>query len=226
MMFWWRSSPHRVISLTLLIFSVCSLHSVTAYQTKLDPTAIEEAYSLGLRNDKVTAEFVAPYLKQVTEEGIDGLHRADIEVLTPYLQILDRSSDSSKGYTLAQARKDYQQRGDVVLIRIILVLPANYPTSPPGTPATACDNTALEQPNFWNNFSFVVKQRGKVLSPRSAKNDPIYSAPTKETPARLDGATVSLEFKAGEVASEPLTVDILTPHCKTINAAFDLAALR
>jgi hypothetical protein len=35
-----------------------------------------------------------------------------------------------------------------------------------------------------------------------------------------------LEFKAGEVASEPLTVDILTPHCKTINAAFDLAALR
>src|SRR5580698_3372983 len=134
-------SLQRIICASLVLFVACSLQEVIAYQTKLDSTATEEAYTLGLRNDKVTAEFVAPYLKQVTEEGIDGLHRADIEVLTPYLQILDRSSDSSKGYTLAQARKDYQQRGDVVLIRIILVLPANYPTSPPGTPATACDNT-------------------------------------------------------------------------------------
>jgi hypothetical protein len=219
-------SLQRVISMGLLIFCACSLHEVIAYQTKLDSTAVEEAYMLGLRNDTVTAEFVAPYLKQVTEEGLDGLHRADIEVLTPYLQIIDRSRDSSKGYTLIQATKDYHQRGDVVIIRVVLVLPANYPTSQPGAPATACDNTALEQRNFWNNFSFVVKQRGKLLSPRSTNNDPIYSSPTKEIPARLDGATVSLEFNVADVASEPLTVNILTPHCKTITAAFNLAVLR
>jgi hypothetical protein len=212
--------------MSLFLVCACSLHEVIAYQTKLDSTAIEEAYLVGLRNDKATAEFVAPYVKQGTEEGLDGLHRADIEVLTPYLQIVDRSRDSSKGYTVIQAAKDYHQRGDVVIIRVVLVLPANYPTSQPGPAATACDNTALEQRNFWNNFSFVVKQRGKVLSPRSAKNDPIYSSPTKEIPARLDGATVSLEFDAGDMASEPLTVDILTPHCKTITAAFNLAVLR
>jgi hypothetical protein len=54
----------------------------------------------------------------------------------------------SKGYTVIQAAKDYQQRGDVVIIRIVLVLPANYPTSQPDAAATACDNTALEQRNF------------------------------------------------------------------------------
>jgi hypothetical protein len=219
-------SLQRIISMTLLIVLAGSLHEVIAYQTKLDSTAIEEAYTLGLRNDKVTAEFVAPYLKQSTEESLDGLHRADIEVLTPYLQIVDRSRDSSKGYTLLQAVKDYHQTGDVVIIKVILVLPANYPRSQPGAAATACDNTALEQRNFWNNFSFVVRQRGKVLSPRSAKNEPIYSSPTKETPARLDGATVSLQFDAGDVTSEPLTVDIQTPHCKTITAAFNLTDLR
>jgi hypothetical protein len=84
----------------------------------------------------------------------------------------------------------------------------------------------LELSNFWNNFAFVVKQRGKQLSPTFTKNAPIYSAPTTETPARLDGATVSLEFNASQVASEALTVDILTPHCKTINTAFNLAVLR
>jgi len=81
---------------------------------------------------------------------------------------------------LIQAVKDYHQRGDVVIIRVVLILPANYPVSQPGAPATACDNTALQQPNFWRNFSFVIKQRGKMLSPSSAKNEPIYSSPTKE----------------------------------------------
>jgi hypothetical protein len=126
MMAWWRSSLHRVIFLTPLIFCAYSLPGVIAYQTKLDSKAIEEAYMVGLRNDKATAEFVARYLKQVTEEGLDGLHRADIEILTPYLQIVDRARKPAKGYSLVQAEKDYRQHPDVVLIRIALILPANY----------------------------------------------------------------------------------------------------
>ena len=222
-----RSPLYRVICLSMLALSVCSLHSVIAYQAKLDSAAIEEAYMIGQRNDKATAEFLAPYLKQVTEEGLDGLHRADIEILTPYLQIVDRARDTSKSYSLSEATKDYHQRPDVVLIRIALILPANYPTpQPDGAPSAACDNVALEPANFWNNFTFVVKQRGKAIPPRSTKSEPVYSSPTKETPARLDGATVSLEFNANDVASEVLTVDIVTPHCKTINASFNLSALR
>jgi hypothetical protein len=213
--------------MSMLGLSVCSLHTVIAYQTKLDSAAIEEAYVVGQRNDKATAEFVAPYLKQVTEEGLDGLHRADIEILTPYLQIVDRARDTSKGYSLSEATKDYRQHPDTVLIRVILILPSNYPTpQPDGAPPAACDNVALEPSNFWNNFTFVVKQRGKPIPPRTTKSEPVYSSPTKETPARLDGATVSLEFNANDVASEMLTVDVVTPHCKTISTSFNLSALR
>jgi hypothetical protein len=85
--------PHHCMS--LLIFCVCSLYEVIACQTKLDSTAVEEAYMLGLRNDKVTAEFVALYLKQVTEVGLEGLHPADSEVLTPYLQIVDTQAKAT-----------------------------------------------------------------------------------------------------------------------------------
>lgn len=213
--------------MSMLTLSVCSLHTVIAYRTKLDSNTIEEAYTMGQRNDKTTAEFVAPYLKQVTEEGLDGLHRADIEVLTPFLQIVDRARDTSKGYGLSEATKDYRQRPDVVLIRIALILPANFPAPQPDTaPPAVCDNVALEPANFWNNFTFLVKQRGKVIPPLSTRSEPVYSSPTKETPARLDGATVSLEFNANDVASEVLTVDIVTPHCKTISASFNLSLLR
>ena len=222
-----RSPLYRVTCMSLLALSICSLRTVIAYQTKLDSAAIEEACMIGQRNDKATAEFVAPYLKQVTEEGLDGLHRADIEILTPYLQIVDRARNATKGYSLIEATKDYRQHPDTVLIRVILILPANYPTpQPDGAPPAACDNVALEPANFWNNFTFLVEQRGKAISPLSTKSEPVYSSPTRETPARLDGATVSFGFKANDVASEVLTVDIVTPHCKTISASFNLSALR
>lgn len=222
----WRA-VRFVALIPLFIFTTFSLQPVRAYQTTLDSRTISEAYVLGQRNDKATADFVAPYISQVTQEGLDGLHRADIELLTPFLQIVDRSKDNSEGYSLAQAVADYRTRGDVVILRITLVLPSNYPTlGPQGMSAPSCDNTALQPQNFWQNFLFLVKQRGKALRPSSAKNDPIYSAPTKDAAANLDGATVLLEFDAHTLASEPLDVSIVTPHCKTLSAVFNLAALR
>jgi hypothetical protein len=222
----WRAVRCAALT-TLFIFTTFPIQPMNAYQTSLDSHTIGEAYVLGQRNDKATADFEAPYIKQVTEEGLDGLHRADIELLTPFLQIVDRSKDNSQGYTLAQAVEGYRARGDVVILRITLMLPSNYPTiGEQGASAPSCDNTALQPQNFWQNFFFVVKQRGKALRPSSAKNEPIYSAPTKDAPANLDGATVLLEFDANVLASEPLDVNIVTPHCKTISAVFGLAALR
>jgi hypothetical protein len=222
----WRAVRYAALT-TLFIFSTLPYQPVSAYQTTLDSRTIGEAYVLGQRNDKVTADFVAPYISQVTQEGLDGLHRADIELLTPFLQIVDRSKDNSKGYSVEQAADDYRARGDIVILRVTLVLPSNYPTpTANGAPAAACDNTALLPQNFWKNFFFVVKQSGKALHPSSAKNEPIYSASTKDAAANLDGATVWLQFDARDITSGQLEVNIITPHCKTIEAVFNLAALR
>lgn len=199
--------------------------TVFAYDTSLDPGTIQAAYELGQRNDRMTGDFLARYFDQRTEEAADGLHRADIELLTPFVQILDRARDNSRPYSLQQAMKEYRERGDSIIIRISLLLPANYP-APNNPTATACDNTALQPQNFWNNFAFLVRQRGKVVAPRSIKNEPIYSSPSKNIPPRLDGANVQMEFDAKNIASEQLIVDILTPRCKTITAKFDLSSLR
>jgi|SRR5579871_3298624 len=220
------SAPLKVLAVVTFVLSLSwSGGAKPRYQTRLDIKAIEEAYALGQRNDGVTADFVAPYISQSTQEGQDGLHRAEIELLTPFLQILDRARDNSKGYSLDQAKSEYQNRGDTILIRISLILPANYP-APDGSGVAACDNTALLPQNFWNNFAFIVKQNGKPIEARSAKNEPIYSAPSSDRPSRLDGANVLLDFDAKNIAREPLTVDVITPRCKTITATFDLAKLR
>jgi len=210
---------------TLILLLGWSYGTVYGYQGSLDAKAIEEAYSLGQRNDSATADFIERYVGQATAEGSDGLHRVEVQVLTPFLQVVDRARDNSRGYSLDQAKADYRARGDSVVIRISLVIPANYP-APSGSSTQPCDNTALLPQNFWNNFAFIVKQHDKRIEARSVKNEPVYSAPSKDTPSRLDGANINLEFDARSIASETITVDIITPHCKTITSTFDLASLR
>jgi hypothetical protein len=208
---------------------------LSAYEVSLTSAAIHDAYVLGQRNDQATADFRGPYLKQLKEEGALGPHIAQIEILTPFAQVVDQSrTNSSKGYTEQKAAEDYRRRGDIVVVRILLMLPAAYPkpdqnaevTNPAASPSPQKRNESLRPENFWQNFRFSVKQRGKVIPSRNMRNQPIYSSATKDAPSVLDGATVCLEYDAKDVASEETTVEVLTPEAKNITAVFDLKKLR
>jgi hypothetical protein len=202
--------------------------TLNAYEVPLSSESVREAYILGQRSDKATADFVAPYTRQVTVVAVDGPHRADIQILTPYSQVVDRATENTRGYSERQARDDYRQSGDVVVVRVALLLPGVYPKEQSGAdPATApCENAVLRPENFWQNFRFIVKQNEKVLSARSISQKPVYSTGTKDAPSVLDGATILLEFDAKDVASKETTIEIVTPDCKTISAMFDLQKLR
>jgi hypothetical protein len=146
---------------------------------------------------------------------------------------VDLSRQLTAGYTEQQAALEYHQRGDTVVIRILLMLPAAFPKPEPTsdqTPAppqqTPPPTTALKPENFWQNFRFETKQHDKTIPTRFIRNKAMYSTPTKDTPAVLDGATVWLEYDAKDVASEETVVEVTTPDSKTINATFDLKKLR
>ncbi len=82
-----------------------------AYEIPLSPQSIHEAYVLGQRNDHATAHFVFLYVKQITATGADGPRLADIQILTPYSQIVDESRRNPTDYSEEQAIKNYYQRG-------------------------------------------------------------------------------------------------------------------
>ena len=229
-------------SLRLVTVGLLALVTVdaSAYEAQLTPAALHDAYVLGQRNDQATAAFLSPYSKQLTDRAADP-HIAEIEILTPFAQVVDQSRRLSSGYSEQQAAQDYQQHRDSFLVRVLLMLPAAYPkeqSNPePNSPApsssssvgqnsTANQNSALRPENFWQNFRFTLKQRGKVIPTRSIHNKPVHSTPTPDAPAVLDGATVWLEYDAKDVASEETTIEVVTPDSKTISAVFDLKKLR
>jgi hypothetical protein len=200
-----------------------------AYEFPLSPAAVHEAWTLGQRNDQATAEFLSPYSKQVTEGTQQGPHVAEIEVLTPFALVLDQSRQNLSGYSEQQAQQAYKQRGDTVIVRVRLMLPAAYPQAergPQAPKATGGQSATLRPENFWQSFQFAVKQHGRVVDARSVHNKPVYSSATKASSATLDGQTVWLEFDAKAVASDEIVVEVTTPDAKTAGVSFDLKKLR
>lgn len=228
----------RNVRIALVLLSATCLNSAQllfAYEVPLSSVAIHDAYVLGQRNDKATADFLSPYLKQLKEQGALGPHIAEIEIFTPFAQVVDESrTKSSKGYTEQEAAEDYHRRGDKVVVVVLIMLAAAYPKpdqnaqgSNSGASASAGEpNEALRPENFWQNFRFSVKQKGQVIPSRKIRNQPIYSSATKDAASVLDGASVWLEYDAKDVASEEATVEAVTPEDKNITAVFDLKKLR
>jgi hypothetical protein len=220
---------------------------VDAYQTSLDTKAVHDAFVLGQRNDQSTGDFLAPYIKEMTE-GRSDLHVAEIEIMTPYAQVVDDSRKNTAGYTEQQAAQKYQQVGNTMLVNVTLMLPSVYPqaandngkavapsvapsgdVAKPGAANSVAEAQAksnLRPENFWQSFQFNFKQNGKNIPSKALHDKPIYSTATKGTPAVLDGAAVWLEFDAKDVASQETVIEVVTPDGKTISATFDLKKLR
>jgi hypothetical protein len=218
--------------LLAIVFCITNSGVSFAYEAPLTPASLHEAFILGQRNDQVTAAFLNPYLNQITTSSEEP-HIAEIQILTPFAQVVDLSRRFTSGYTEEQGLREYHERGDTVVVRILLMLPAVYP-KPDAAPNEARapaqqsppPGAALRPENFWQNFRFATKQRGQTIPTRFIRNKPIYSTPTKDTPSVLDGATVWLEYDAKDVASEETVVEVTTPDSKTISATFDLKKLR
>jgi hypothetical protein len=204
-----------------------------AYEASLSPSALHDAYVLGQRNDQTTAEFLDPYAKQTTGTVDGGTpHLSEIEILTPFAQVVDESRrKGSGGFSEQQALASYQKRGDTVVIRVNLVLPAAYPEKERGAQAPSVSHDqkqtdALRPENFWQKFQFALKQNGKTIPTKSIHNQPVYSAATKNSPSTLDGQTVWLEYDAKSIANESISIEVNTPDGKTATTQFDLKSLR
>jgi len=223
-----RTRIPAVITTVLCIVSPAAY----AYDKELDPRAIHEAYILGQRNDKSTGDFLAPYLSQITESQND-VHIAQIELLTPYAQIVDQCRQkASDGYSEEQAIHDYKAHGNTVKVNVTLMLPSAYPKAaeskevPTPAPATGSEKSAIRPENFWQNFQFNLKQNGKTIPSRGISNQPIHSTATNTAPAVLTGENVWLEYDVKDLASDLTVVEVTTPQGKVIKATFDLKKLR
>lgn len=193
-----------------------------AYEAPLSGQSVRDAYFLGQRNDEKTARFLAQY-KRVLPLPEKGPHVAEIELHTPYAEIVAISRSRTTGYSSQQAAGDYRKNGDTIRVRILLLLTPTYPLvikpkfeiSVQETPGAS-----LRPEDFWKDFGYELRQDDLPVKPLSIRGEPVYS------PWQMTGAQVWIEYAAEDVASEASDFEVATPDGQRVIVKFDLEKLR
>jgi hypothetical protein len=197
-----------------------------AYDRTLGSDAVRQAYFIGSGNYvEGMASYMADYIKILPVPKTP--HVAQMEVRTPFAQVIVSSHEHSVGYSAQQAAQDYRKNPDTVQVRIQILSTATFAlASPVAAPQSPCQGVqrmnSVEE--CFRNFRFRFSQR-KDLSPKSSYGVPIYAA-SSDSGSILIGGDVWFVFRASDVASAPFRITVSTPDGQDVSAEFDLAALR
>lgn len=194
------------------------------YDHPLGSSAIREAYFMGSGR---YAEFLSTYTKNLLAPKT-GPDVSQIEVRTPFAQVIVRSHEHSVGYSSMSAEEDYKKNPDTVQVRVQILSTATYAIGSQGTvpeiltpPACQGVQRMNSVEDCFRDFRFVFSQ-GKDLKPKSFYGVPMY----RGEPSILIGADIWFTFSTADIASAPLRVTVSTPDGQMVSAEFDLAALR
>jgi hypothetical protein len=195
------------IQLAALALGVMSPPFAFAYDHSLSSDAVRNAYFLGQDLKRVNS-YLSPYLKSlpVPSKGPDV---AEIELKTPFVQVVEDSAMHSVSYSAQDAATAYQKRGDSVVVRVKILLTPTYTTTDAG---------------FWHDVSVGLVQ-GEHIAATGVSGEPIYSS-DETGGGGLIGANIYARFSVIGVHSEPLQVEVVSPDGPAVLAKFDLSKLR
>ncbi len=129
-----------------------------AYDHPLSDEAVREAYFVGQDVKNVNA-FLSDYTKSLPVPD-SGPHVAEIELSTPYAQVVEDSARHSVGYSDMQAAEAYRKRGDFIAVRVKILCTPTY--------ANGADD-------FWRGVSVGLVQNKKHMAATKVDGQPIYA---------------------------------------------------
>ncbi len=193
----------QIVAAVALVFSP---QTALAYDHPLSDDAVREAYFLG-QDVKDVHIFLSSYVRSlpVPESGPDV---AEIEVETPFAQVVKDSSQRTVNYSAQDAAAAYRKRGDYIEIRVKVLFTPSY------------NNAGVA---FWRDVSVGIIQK-EHLAATGGSGEPIYSSSDDGT--ALLGANVYARFNVADVSSGAAQVEVALPQGPTVQASFDLGKLR
>lgn len=237
----------------LLTATVFLAQPLFAFQSPLSDEAVRDAYFLGQRHDEAAAAFFSRYLKTLAPPE-SGPYISEVEVYTPYSQMVDLSQLHSIGYSAQQASKDYRGTPDTVFVRIRIDFTSSYGALELYRSGRLLDRpkggSSTQSPDYHRDFRAGLSQNGEWIEPLRIQVVPTpwpstgHIPPPTLIPAGYFGAVfgsdgyygrygccyigwlVWLEYDAADVASDDATVEVFTTEGQQVSVPFDLARLR
>jgi hypothetical protein len=185
--------------------------------------AIREAYFIGASN---YPQGLAGYIKSLPVPNT-GAHVAEMEVRTPFAQVIVMSHEHSVGYSAQQAAQDYRKNPDTIQVRVQILNTATFAIDSPAAAAQSACRGAQRMNSVqecFRGFRFQFSQ-GKEIKPKTSYGVPVDFY-TGDGISGSIGGNIWFVFSTNDVASAPLRVTVYTPDGQEVSAEFDLAALR
>src|SRR5262249_49782696 len=96
-----------------------------AFEIPLSDNSVREAYFLGQRTDGKCTEFLNSY-RHALPMPENGPRVVEIQLLTPYAQVVAESNRHTVGFSAQQAAANYHGRGDTILIQFRVELTPTF----------------------------------------------------------------------------------------------------
>jgi len=133
----------------------------SALDSPLSEEAVREAYFLGQHNNQSTLSFFQPYIR-ILPKPDKGPFIAEVEVYTPYVQVIEASRRRSMGYSAQQAEQDYRHHHDKLYLRVRIAFTETYGAlelyrSAKSDREQSGDDRPL--PDFYRDFRVGLSQR-------------------------------------------------------------------
>jgi hypothetical protein len=151
----------RLTSSSALALGLLLIPSAFAFDTPLSQQAVREAYFLGQHNDQSTLSFFSQYIKTLPAPN-RGAYISEVEIYTPYAQIIEASRRRTGSYSAQQAELDYRHRHDKLYVRIRINFTDTYGAlelyrSAKGDKQLSGRDEPL--PDFYRDFRVGLSQR-------------------------------------------------------------------
>jgi hypothetical protein len=198
----------RSLIAILAAFSLVYPSSALAFLIQLSESDVREAYFLGKDRDR-SADFLKQYSQSLSVPET-GPQIAQVELRTPYAQIVATTHDHITGYSAQQAAADYQSRGDTFLVHVQVLFTPAFTNRPA---------------DFWHAVSVGLVQKDHHAA-TAVTGQPIWANVQPNQSSWVIGADVYCTFPAAGITADPVDVEVIPPEGPAVRVTFDLTSLK
>lgn len=197
---------------SLAVLAICLLAApvFAGYEYPLQSAEIRNAFFLGQRDDSATAEFLTPYAHKFTQPQAGETTVTEIDVLTPYAQIIQRGARNLSGDSEVQTETDLRAHPLRFLVKASVYFNLAFADATPN---------GLGDQSSEHSFSAKLSQ-GHAIVPLRTMVEPIYAMHGPP------GVMITVEVDPAKISSAPMHIVVNTPDGRSVSADFDLTKLK
>jgi len=207
-----RRQSMAVIAALLLASQTAAAQT---YHYPLHSEAIREAYFLGERNNFQTTDCLLQYIHRFTGPQAGRYYISQIEISTPYQQIVLRGQRDTPGDSALQAETDLREHPLKLIARVQVEWNASY---------AGHTSNRVFPPDLSHEVPIHVSQQQEITPLKTSYHE-IYSN-SGDGGSTFLGWSFELQFDPAKITSAPLRISVKTPDGQVQEAEFDMAKIQ